>query len=121
MAPAKSAAALRDRSELTPTEKRAARSKERKKRKKASDAVKSYVSSRSGGLKGKSKTASAKKEKDDALRSLVKSGKGVTVVGKDSANLKRAINGGKGSNVGKAAGRDPKNSTSSMSAAALKL
>jgi len=91
--------ALRDRSELTPAEKRAARAKERKKRKKAAEVVKSYVSNRGG----KNKAASARKEKDDALRSLVKSGKGVTVVGKDSANLRRAAaSNGKGV-MGKAA------------------
>lgn len=119
LAPAKSISALRDHSELTPAEKKAARMKDRKKRKKAAEAVKSYVSSRG---KGKSKTASQKQEKDEALRTLVKSGKGVTVVGKDSANLKRTGAGGKGVKPGKTMGRNDKTAASTtISGASLKL
>jgi U3 small nucleolar RNA-associated protein MPP10 len=118
LAPAKSLSALRDRSELTPAEKRAARSKERKKRKKAAEAVKSYVSNRGG----KNKTASAKKEKDDALRSLVKSGRGVTVVGKDSANLKHAVaSNGKGVKPGETANRREKLTSANVNGSRWKL
>jgi U3 small nucleolar RNA-associated protein MPP10 len=110
--------ALRNRSELTPAEKRAARTKERKKRKKATEAVKSYMSNRSG----KNKSASARKEKDEVLRSLVKSGKGVTVVGKDSANLKRAAApNGKGVKLGKAADKREKPSSPNVDGSRWKL
>lgn len=52
----------------------------------------------------------------------MKSGKGVTVVGKDSANLKRAGIGGKGVKPGRAAGRNENGpSSSSVSGATLKL
>ncbi|KAF8317444.1 Mpp10 protein [Clavulina sp. PMI_390] len=114
----------RDRSELTPGEKRSARSKERKKRKKASDAIKSYVASRPGGGGRRNKTASEKKEKDEALRTLVKSGKGVTVVGKESANAKRAptgITNGKGAKQGQAARRGEDKVPNGVTGAGLKL
>lgn len=116
---------IRDRSELTPAEKRAARTKDRKKRKTQSDAVKSFVSTRGGPkVGGRTKSASARKEKDEALKSLVKNGKGVTVVGKESANLKRAAvagGGAKGVRPGRAADRNSGPTHTSADAARWKL
>ncbi|KAL5518905.1 MPP10 [Sanghuangporus vaninii] len=77
---------LRSKGELTPTEKRALRTKERKKRKKQRQVLEKSVD-KFARPKG---TKSAKKEKDDALKSLVKSGKGVTVIGKKSQELKKS-------------------------------
>ncbi|OCB84628.1 Mpp10 protein [Sanghuangporus baumii] len=77
---------LRTKSELTPTEKRALRTKERKKRKKQRQVLEKNVDN-FARPKG---TKSANKEKDDALKSLVKSGKGVTVIGKKSQELKKS-------------------------------
>lgn len=74
LAPA-SSSDIRARSELTPTEKRARRTRERKAKKRMRDALDKH-------LKVKSNKRSAKQEKEAALKSLVKSGKGVTVVGK---------------------------------------
>lgn len=73
----------RARSELTPGEKRALRTKERKAKKKTRDALDKSVQ-RYGmpGIKG------VKKEKEKALKSVVKSGKGVTVVGKTTQDTK---------------------------------
>ena len=52
----------------------------------------------------------------------MKSGRGVTVVGKESANLKRAGAGGKGVKPGEMAGRREKTSASgATSGATLKL
>ncbi|KAL5534201.1 hypothetical protein ACEPAG_663 [Sanghuangporus baumii] len=77
---------LRSKSELTPTEKRALRTKERKKRKKQRQVLEKSVD-KFARPKG---TKSAKREKDNALKSLVKSGKGVTVIGKKSQELKKS-------------------------------
>ena len=68
----------RVRSELSPKEKRAARNKLKRTKKKARDAWDNSVdkfakTKRPGGIKA---------QKSAALRSIVKSGKGVTVVGK---------------------------------------
>ncbi|KAH7931008.1 Mpp10 protein [Leucogyrophana mollusca] len=71
---------LRARSELTPTEKRALRTKERKARKKTRDALDKSVDKYA-------KVRGVKKQKEAALKSIVKSGKGVTVVGKRSKDL----------------------------------
>lgn len=74
---------LHARSELTPTQKRAARNKHKKLRKKAHDVLEKSVDKFS-----KSRGAGAvKKQKEDALKTLVKSGKGVTVVGKKSKEV----------------------------------
>ncbi|KIJ68411.1 hypothetical protein HYDPIDRAFT_82734 [Hydnomerulius pinastri MD-312] len=75
-APASSDA--RSRSELTPAEKRVLRAKERKARKKTRDALEKSVD-KYAKMKG-----GVKQQKEAALKSLVKSGKGVTVVGKQS-------------------------------------
>ena len=68
----------RARGELSPGEKRAARNKLKKAKKRARDALDNSVDKfakmkRPGGIKA---------QKSAALRSIVKSGKGVTVVGK---------------------------------------
>lgn len=82
---ATSSSDLVSKQELTPAQKQALRLKERKKRKKQRDALEKSVDkfAKSKGAKG------TKQQKDAALRSLVKSGKGVTVIGKESQNLKR--------------------------------
>ncbi|KIM48170.1 hypothetical protein M413DRAFT_439891 [Hebeloma cylindrosporum] len=69
---------LQARSELTPSEKRALRTKERKLKKRQRDTLEKSVDkfAKSRGISG------AKKEKQAALESIVKHGKGVTVVGK---------------------------------------
>lgn len=74
---------LRVRSELTPTEKRALHNKQKKAKKKARDVLEKSVdkfaqSKRAGGVK---------KQKEAALKSVVKSGKGVTVIGKKSKDV----------------------------------
>ena len=83
-----SASALRARSELTPTEKRVLRTKERKLKKRQRDALDKSVGKFSK-VKG---TGAVKKQKQAALDSLVKHGKGVTVVGKDSVSLRKHKN-----------------------------
>jgi len=78
-----SAADLRARSELTPMEKRALRNKQKKQKKKARDVLEKSVdkfakSKRIGGVK---------KQKEAALKSVVKTGKGVTVISKKSKDV----------------------------------
>ncbi|KAF9526428.1 U3 small nucleolar ribonucleoprotein complex, subunit Mpp10 [Crepidotus variabilis] len=73
-----SPSALKVRSEMTPTEKRAARSKDKKSKKKQRDALEMSVN------KFVRRKGTAKQQKKAALESLVKQGKGVTVVGKES-------------------------------------
>lgn len=74
---------LRARSELTPAEKRAVRNKRKKAGKKARDAIEQSVQ-KFGRPKG---VGDVKRQKEAALKTLVKSGKGVTVVGKKSKEL----------------------------------
>ncbi|KAI6162513.1 Mpp10 protein [Pisolithus thermaeus] len=74
----------RVRSELTPAEKRALRTKQRKARKKERDLLEKSVD------KFAKKKRGVKEQKDAALKSLVKSGKGVTVVGKEAKKVKTA-------------------------------
>lgn len=66
------------RSELTPTQKRALHNKQKKAKRKARDSLEKSVDkfAKMKGIKG------VKLQKDAALKSLVKSGKGVTVIGK---------------------------------------
>ena len=73
----------RARSELTPSEKRALRTKERKARKKSRDALDKGVDkfSKVKGIGG------VKKQKEAALKSVVKAGKGVTVIGKKTKDF----------------------------------
>lgn len=80
---APSASDLRARSELTPDEKRALRTKERKARKKSRDALDKGVDkfSKVKGIGG------VKRQKEAALKSVVKTGKGVTVVGKKAKDF----------------------------------
>ncbi|QRW22100.1 U3 small nucleolar ribonucleoprotein mpp10 [Rhizoctonia solani] len=73
---------IRARSELTPSEKKAARGRERKKRRKERDTVSSVVDA--AGKAGGRQPRNAKEAKEQALNGLVKNGKGVTVVGKAS-------------------------------------
>jgi U3 small nucleolar RNA-associated protein MPP10 len=71
---------LRDRGEMTPAEKRSLRSKERKVRKRARDKLDKAVDKFARSHR-KSKAATEKESKQVALKSVVKSGRGVTVVG----------------------------------------
>ncbi|KAI5898329.1 Mpp10 protein [Schizophyllum commune H4-8] len=74
---------LRARTELTPAEKRALHNKERKAKRKMRDTLEKSVDkfARMKGAKG------TRKQKEEALRSVVKSGKGVTVVGKKNKEI----------------------------------
>ncbi|KAI0724517.1 U3 small nucleolar ribonucleoprotein complex, subunit Mpp10 [Cerioporus squamosus] len=74
---------MRARSELTPAEKRALRNKQKKTNKKARDAIDKSVQ-KFGRPKG---LGDVKRQKEAALKTLVKSGKGVTVVGKKSKEV----------------------------------
>jgi U3 small nucleolar RNA-associated protein MPP10 len=80
---APSSSDIRARSELTPIEKRALRTKERKTRKRTRDAIDKGVDkyTKMKGIGG------VKKQKAAALQSIVKNGKGVTVVGKKSKDI----------------------------------
>ena len=78
LAPA-SSSDVRARTELTPAEKRTRRTKERRTKKRMRDALNKTVDRHA---KPTSNKGSAKKQKEAALKSLVKSGGGVTVVGK---------------------------------------
>lgn len=75
---------LRARSELTPAEKRALRTKERKAKKKQRDTLDKAIdkTAKSRGIGG------MKRQKQAALESIVKQGKGVTVVGKSAKDIK---------------------------------
>ncbi|KAF9453783.1 Mpp10 protein [Macrolepiota fuliginosa MF-IS2] len=72
------------RSELTPAEKRALRTKERKAKKKRRDILDKSVNKVARAVQG---ISGVKKEKQAALQNIVKAGKGVTVVGKQATNL----------------------------------
>jgi U3 small nucleolar RNA-associated protein MPP10 len=82
---APSSSDIRARSELTPTEKRTLRTKERKSRKRTRDALNKGVDkyAKMKGVRG------VKKQREAALQSIVKRGKGVTIVGKKSMGKKR--------------------------------
>lgn len=73
-------AQLKARSELTPAEKRALRNKQKKSNKKA----RSTLDQRATALSKAKGIGGVKKQKEAALKSVVKSGKGVTVIGKKS-------------------------------------
>ena len=73
-------AQLKARSELTPTEKRSLRNKQRK----ASKKTRSTLDQRVNTLSKAKGIGGVKKQKEAALKSVVKSGKGVTVIGKKS-------------------------------------
>ena len=78
-----STAETRARSELLPAEKRALRNKHRKSKKKARDTLEKSVDkfARSKAPKG------LKAQKTAALKSVIRSGKGITVVGKQMRDL----------------------------------
>lgn len=78
-----SASDLQARSELTPAQKRALHNKEKKAKKKQRDALEKSVDK----FAGAGKRSSVKKQKEAALNSVVKTGKGVTVIGKKSKDL----------------------------------
>lgn len=82
---APSSAEARARGELTPVEKRALRNKKKKAYKKARDSLDKSVDkyAKPKGMKG------IKAQKEAALKSVVKSGKGVTIVGKKSTDGKK--------------------------------
>ncbi|KAF8216204.1 U3 small nucleolar ribonucleoprotein complex, subunit Mpp10 [Mycena galopus ATCC 62051] len=82
---ATSSSDLRARSELTPAEKKALRGKERKAKKKSRDTLNNSVD-KYAKLRG---IGGIKKQKQAALASVVKSGKGVTVVGKEKMGKSR--------------------------------
>lgn len=79
----------RARSELTPVEKRTQRSKERKQRKRQGDFLEKGVDKFAKAAKS---IGGVKKQKQAALDSIVKHGKGVTVVGKQSAATSKRNN-----------------------------
>ena len=70
----------RSRSEMTPVEKRAQRNKERKKQRRTREQL-------NKGVDAHSRVRGVKRQKEDALKSLVKTGKGVTVIGKKDKGL----------------------------------
>lgn len=74
----------RARSELTPTEKRVLRMRERKAKKKQRQTLEKSVDKVAKVSRG---ISGAKKEKQTALQNIVKTGKGVTVVGKQASSL----------------------------------
>jgi U3 small nucleolar RNA-associated protein MPP10 len=77
---------LRDRSEMTPTEKRALRSRERRARKHARDKLDSAVNKFARNRR-KPKAAVNKESAKAALKSVVKAGRGVTIVGNKLSSL----------------------------------
>lgn len=85
-----SAAGLVSRSELTPEEAQKARQKHRKAKQVEKRKLDGMAELYGGG--GKKKRKSAREEKEEALKSLVKTGKGVTVVGKGDKETNKAQN-----------------------------
>jgi U3 small nucleolar RNA-associated protein MPP10 len=83
---APSSSELRARSELTPEEKRAQHNKHKKSKRKQRDALDSATVKAANGKNAQS----VKKQKEEALKSVVKTGRGVTVVGKKSKDAKTA-------------------------------
>lgn len=78
----------RAKSEMTPSDKKSARLKIRKAKKKQRDILSKGTDKVARKVGGKP-VGGAKKEKEAALRSIVKPGKGVTVVGKEGLKPKR--------------------------------
>lgn len=75
---------LRAKSELTPAEKRSLRNKQKKAKRKARDQLEKSVDQYARMKGGRS---SVSKQKEAALKSVVKSGKGVTVIGKKNQDV----------------------------------
>jgi U3 small nucleolar RNA-associated protein MPP10 len=71
---------IRDRTEMTPTEKRAVRLKERKSRKRTTNRL-DHTANQVATNRKKSKSRVTNESKKTALKSIVRSGRGVTVVG----------------------------------------
>ncbi|KAG8739645.1 hypothetical protein FRC11_000603 [Ceratobasidium sp. 423] len=93
-----SSSEIRAKSELTPSEKKSARGREKKRKRKERDILSSAMDNSSqGGRQPKN----VKEAKEQALNGLVKSGKGVTVVGKASKNDANKTNGGQEERDGK--------------------
>ncbi|KAL0571527.1 U3 snoRNP protein [Marasmius crinis-equi] len=86
---APAASDLRAKSEMTSAEKQALRRKQRKDRKKSRDLLDKNVDKYAKAKKG----GSVKKQKEEALKSVVKAGKGVTVIGKKSKDLAKGKKG----------------------------
>ncbi|KAF9069055.1 U3 small nucleolar ribonucleoprotein complex, subunit Mpp10 [Rhodocollybia butyracea] len=80
---APSSSGLRARSEMTPAEKQSLRRKERKTKRKMRDVLNKSTDKYARVQKG----GSLKKQKEEALKSVVKAGKGVTVVGKTKKDI----------------------------------
>jgi U3 small nucleolar RNA-associated protein MPP10 len=76
---------MRARSELTPAEKRAVRNKDKKRKRKMRDTLDHAAGS--GNSKTPRGAKSVKQQKEEALKSVVKSGRGVTVIGKKSKDV----------------------------------
>lgn len=74
---------LRARSELAPAEKRALRNKQKKAKKNARDALKRSVEK----FAQPKNIGGVKKQKEAALKSVIRTGKGITVVGKKSKDM----------------------------------
>jgi len=72
---------------MTPAEKRALRSKERKIRKKARDRLEQAVDTFAHSRRQSRSAAAVKEGKKSALKSIVRSGRGVTVVGNKLSSL----------------------------------
>jgi U3 small nucleolar RNA-associated protein MPP10 len=81
---APSSSDARARSELTPAEKRSLHNKQKKAKRQARDALDKRVGKVAHMNAGTKNPKSVKKQKEEALNSVVKSGKGVTVIGKKS-------------------------------------
>ncbi|KAH9835584.1 Mpp10 protein [Rhodofomes roseus] len=74
---------LRAKTELTPAQKRALHNKQKKAKRKARDALEKKVDK----FAQSRRLGNVKKQKEAALKSVVKSGKGVTVVGKQAKDI----------------------------------
>lgn len=77
---------LKDRGELTPAEKKSLRSKERRVRKRTQDKL-DAATENAGRPRKRLKSFSERESKEAALRSVVKSNRGVTVVGTKLSSL----------------------------------
>ncbi|KAL7413419.1 U3 small nucleolar ribonucleoprotein complex, subunit Mpp10 [Mrakia frigida] len=79
-----SASDLRSKSEMTPTEKRVARGKEKKFKRKQRDRLEGAVDKFDKFKNGRKGAKGEKGAKEEALKGLVKEGRGVTIIGKDA-------------------------------------
>lgn len=88
---ASSPADLRARSELTPSEKLTVRRREKRTKKKEQARLGAAVDAFGNSMKKGKGKGREKKEKEQALQQIVKTGKGVTVVGKKSRESQRPV------------------------------